>query len=308
MVQHSTSGIRVSSAPRLGLRERVRYQLIRWSRWVPWCILSLTAELFSRVPFRWMIPARVAPTIASVQRRILGKVARRELDSNTASLAIKCSCRNRLLQPLLVARAARLGRGKGLPAMQVNGLGAVLECVSAGQPIILLGSHFGVGRFFPVWFAAHSGLSVLSLEAVNESARMGVVLPELQVFELDYSVFPALATLAAMRHLQVGGVVHLTGDNSSARLQNMHVLSIGGKERRYPAGAGYLACAAKAVVFPYFCRLAAWNQVIVDITAPIQPPRANDTDKHSGEVAVTCAYAERLAEMELNFPGEHQHT
>lgn len=295
------------STSKLGLSESFRYALVRLSRFIPWWSLLCLAQVLSRRPVRRVIPKRLAPNIHAMQRRMADLVGQQILDLHAADMILNRCCLNRIIQPFLVSRCVQLAQGSVFPKVSVTGLEPVLDCAASSHPLILLGSHFGVGRFFPGWFASYTRLSLVSIEAVDELLRMRVAVPSLRVRELNGS-FPSHVTIYALRHLQNGGILHMTGDNSRAGSKSSgHRLRFGSVFRTFPEGPAYLACATNARIFFYFCRMKSLNEVHVEFYEP--QLYAHVEDKHSSgcppDVQLTRAYAERLLIMQTLYPCDH---
>jgi len=92
--------------------------------------------------------------------------------------------------------------------------------------------------------------------------------------------FKAQATMLALRHLQSGGCLHLTGDRLKEKADQRSVQrTFHGITRQYPQGMANLALLGGAAILPYFCTLQPGGRVRIDSTLPCglpsrQPPRA----------------------------------
>ena len=179
---------------------------------------------------------------------------------------------NGLFQTLLLAQLARLSPEQEQQQFEVSGLEHLAVEQSAGRPVILGGSHFGVNRLFPLWLARR-GVEVFSLEHQDQLAMMGVTKPAtLKSVEIGTG-FKAQATMLALRHLQSGGCLHLTGDRLKEKADQRSVQrTFHGITRQYPQGMANLALLGGAAILPYFCTLQPGGRVRIDIHPPLRPP------------------------------------
>lgn len=294
---------RKAAGERLGLRTRLRYLLLRWTARTPWSVIWLVAWVISSRYVRWLIPGRIAPVIDKSRQWLAVQVSQNGLDCPTARRILGRCCLNRLLQPCLVARSQRIACGMAAPRVHVTGLEALREQVESGHRVLLLGSHFGVGRFFPGWLSALTGWPIMSLEAVDELARMGVQGLSLKVVELN-SRFRAQVTLAALKHLHSGGILHMTGDNQNEQLAQSAMIAVGDTVRSFPLGPPYLVQQTGAMVFPYFCRLLDSGHVQVEICEPLRGTGTYAVDRKGGAEQWLEMYAGLLAEKIAEHPGD----
>lgn len=294
---------RKAAGGRLGLRTRVRYLLLRWTAGMPWPVIWLTARVISSRYVRWLIPGRAAPVIGAARQWLAIQVTTKEMDRTFADRVLQRCCLNRLLQPFLVARSQRIAGGAAAPQVHVTGLEALREQVESGNPVLLLGSHFGVARFFPGWLSALTGWPLMSLEAVDELSRMGVQGVSLSVVELNSS-FRAQATLAALKHLHSGGILHMTGDNQNEQLAQSVMTPVGNAVRSFPLGPTYLVQQTGAIVFPYFCRLLDSGNVQVEICEPLQGTGTCAVERKRDAEQWLEIYAGLLAGKIAEYPGD----
>ncbi|MFM9116727.1 MAG: hypothetical protein ACKOU6_11270 [Planctomycetota bacterium] len=195
-----------------------------------------------------------------------------ELPPERADLELTRVYQTGLFQAILMARLARLSPAREAQQFEVCGLEYLKEEQAAGRPLILGGSHFGVNRLFPLWLARR-GVELLSLEQQDQLALMGVSKPAtLRSVEVRAG-FKAQATFQALRHLQAGGCVQMTGDRQRENDEQQCVRrTFRGITRPYPLGIANLSLLGGAAILPYFCTLQPGGRVRIEIHPPLRPP------------------------------------
>ena len=79
--------------------------------------------------------------------------------------------------------------------------------------------------------------------------------------------------MLALRHLQSGGCLHLTGDRLKEKADQRSVQrTFHGITRQYPQGMANFALLGGAAILPYFCTLQPGGRVRIDIHPPLRPP------------------------------------
>ncbi len=179
---------------------------------------------------------------------------------------------NGVFQTILLARLATLSPREEERQFEVHGFEHLSGELEARRPVIVGGTHFGVNRVFPLWLTRR-GVEVLSLESRDQLATMGMSKPAaLQVVEVGTG-FKAQATVQALRQLQAGGCLHLTGDRRQEQDDKSSVRrTFHGITRQYPQGLANLSLMGGAAILPYFCTLQPGGRVRIEIHPPIRPP------------------------------------
>lgn len=147
----------------------------------------------------------------------------------------------------------------------------VAQARQKSPAIILAGAHFGCARAFPYWMAGR-GYEILSIEERDKLEQRKIVKPAtLQVEVLQAGKFRARATMAAMRHLKAGGIVHLLTDSTVRKMSRSPQVSWCGLKIDFPLGVPTLAQASGAAIIPYFATLNDQGQWQVEFKPAIYP-------------------------------------
>jgi len=217
------------------------------------------------------------------------------------------------LNRVLMAQLPRLSKEALQRRYLVEGWQHFADEHSAGRPVILAGSHFGVGRVFPAWLA-RQGIRVLSIEGVDELELMGAPRPEGLLVRGNRGEFTAQHLLEALRLLGTGGCVHITGDHLVNGKQRSRPMSWCGLELDYPLGLPTLALLSGAVIVPYFVTLidsgSNAGNVRVEFKPKITPPPSGGFDpaqRRNAILSLSGEYARVLMAEGEKSPGNLLH-
>jgi lauroyl/myristoyl acyltransferase len=179
---------------------------------------------------------------------------------------------NALFEGILLARVPTLSPRQFARQFEAVGLERLEEERLARRPIILGGSHFGVPRLLALGCACH-GVEVMSLEHDDLLAKMGAPKPATFTVVEVGTGFKAQTTFRALRHLQSGGCVHVTGDRQREHPEpRSYRRTFHGISRQYAQGMANLSLLSGATIFPSFCTLQADGRVRIEIQPAIRPP------------------------------------
>jgi len=213
------------------------------------------------------------------------------------------------LNRVLMAQLPRLSKEALQRRYLVEGWQHFADEHSAGRPVILAGSHFGVGRVFPAWLA-RQGIRVLSIEGVDELELMGASRPEGLLVRVNRGEFTAQHLLEALRVMGAGGCVHITGDHLVNGQQRSRTMRWCGFEVDYPLGLPTLSLLSGAVIVPYFVSLIASGsdrgRVRVEFKPKITPPSSrglDPTQRQDAILALSEEYARVLMAESEKTPG-----
>ena len=158
-------------------------------------------------------------------------------------------------------QAAQHGDPKDLQRwFPVEGIERLERARSVGRGVVLLNSHYGLGRLVPYFLTAR-GIPMLSIEGRAMLQSEG-----LEVLSVSTS-FPAQVLRRGRQALQEGRVVHTTGDGYQG--QSGEALPFLGRERRFPEGFAMLAVRCEALVVPVFAPVDDRGRVRIQIQEPL---------------------------------------
>lgn len=142
----------------------------------------------------------------------------------------------------------------------VEGVEWLEQARSLGRGVVLLNSHYGLGRLVP-YFLTAQGIPMLSIEGRSLLQAEG-----LEVASVKGS-FPAQVLRRGRQALLEGRVVHTTGDGYQG--ESGEVLPFLGRQRRFPAGFAMLAVRCEAVVVPVFAPVDDRGRVRIQLQEPL---------------------------------------